>query len=614
DFQAEALLAWKIPLWNPWLLGGVPFVGNPQAWPLHPSSWLTSGLSGEVAAGLVSVLQSLVASVGMAVWLVRRGRGRSAAVVGALVFGFGGALVSKFQFPNMAQAMAWLPWLLVALEAVLERPDPVSGAWWGGAIGIGILCAHPQVTYLQALLIIAWILHRRPSRRAWVWIVAGGVAGVLVAGAWLLPTVEAARGSVRPSLSLARANRFVLPVEEFATAWVAPWFYGTPWGAPSRPFSGNAWEPSAHIGWVAAGCALGAAMFRSRDRDVRFWSLLWVAAVWMALGRVALLYSAAYRFLPGLSVFHDPARFLHLAGFAAATLAAAGADATKFRARRGSMPSVIFAVLVAAELLPFARSFHPVAPAEVVRASKTSLSRSLPDGGRLWFVDDEAAWRWFIDPRGYLPLLGDARVREFLTSGMPNLPMWVRRRDAGGYEPVRPAVVDARWRRMRAQSARRPGRPLPGFEGADWRDTDVAALGLRDAGRGETTWWVSAGSTVAVAWHRSGNRGGRRLSVESMGSVGSRVHLVGTAGTVRISETAAPGWRAFIDDRPVAWRAADGFREVDVPATGRELRWEYDPSAWRIGLFVTFLGTCILGTLSGWGRVRGRVWKQQWPI
>lgn len=614
DFQAEALRSGRVPLWNPWLLCGVPFVGNPQAWPVHPSSWLTAGFSGERAAGLISVAQSLVGSMGMFSFLNRRGRGSGAAVVGALVFGFGGALVSKFQFPNMAQAMAWLPWLLVALERVIRQPGPRTGCWWSGAVGLGVLCAHPQATYLQALLIAAWLLHRRPSSRGWAWIIGGGVAGVVLAGAWLLPTIETARDSVRPSLSLSSANRFVLPLEEIATAWVAPSFYGSPWGAPPRPFSGNAWEPSAQIGWVAAVCAMGALVFRSRDPEVRFWGCVWVCAVWLSLGRAGLLYSAAYRILPGLSVFHDPARFLHLAGFAAACLASSGADVPAGSSRRRSIPSAFFAGLVAVDLLPFARGFHPSARAEVVGAAKETLAEVLPTGGRLWFLDDEPAWRWFVDPRGYGPLLGDAKVREFLMSGMPNLPMWVRRRDAGGYEPVRPAVVDARWRRMRARSSRRPGGASRGLEVRDLRDSAVIALGSRDPAAGATTWRVVPGSAASVAWLRSAGSQERRLPAESYGASALRVPLPGIAGTVLVSESAAPGWRASIDGVPVAWRGIDGFRAVDVAARDRELGWQYDPSAWRIGLFATCAGTCILGTLSGWGGAPRRRRKHQWLI
>ena len=40
DFLRSELLAGRIPLWNPYINCGQPFVGNPQTWPLYPSSLL----------------------------------------------------------------------------------------------------------------------------------------------------------------------------------------------------------------------------------------------------------------------------------------------------------------------------------------------------------------------------------------------------------------------------------------------------------------------------------------------------------------------------------------------------------------------------------------------
>ncbi|MFY7954154.1 MAG: hypothetical protein ACOVT5_16745, partial [Armatimonadaceae bacterium] len=160
DFQSDVLRAGRVPLWNPYVLAGVPFVGNPQASPLYPTAWMLSGLSAEHAVGVVGALHCLWAALGMWLGLRRFGAGAPGAWLGAVVYGFGGALVSKLQFPNMVAAGAWLPWLLWCLDGLLARPGPRSAALWGGVLALSVLAAHPQITFFGLLVCCAWIVRR----------------------------------------------------------------------------------------------------------------------------------------------------------------------------------------------------------------------------------------------------------------------------------------------------------------------------------------------------------------------------------------------------------------------------------------------------------------------
>src|SRR3990167_919457 len=39
DYRAQELLAGRLPLWNPYLFMGAPFLANPQAGVLYPLNW-----------------------------------------------------------------------------------------------------------------------------------------------------------------------------------------------------------------------------------------------------------------------------------------------------------------------------------------------------------------------------------------------------------------------------------------------------------------------------------------------------------------------------------------------------------------------------------------------
>ena len=53
QFLRRELLAGRLPLWNPFMLCGTPFVGNPQMFPLYPTTALLA-LTVNIAASAIS--------------------------------------------------------------------------------------------------------------------------------------------------------------------------------------------------------------------------------------------------------------------------------------------------------------------------------------------------------------------------------------------------------------------------------------------------------------------------------------------------------------------------------------------------------------------------------
>jgi hypothetical protein len=482
-FQRESLLSGQIPLWNPLILGGTPFVGNPQSWPLHPSSLLLWVFSAERTVGLIGALHCLWAMLGMVLFLRRTGAGPWGAALGALAFGLSGALVSKCQFPNMVQAASFLPWLLWAIEG--RKVFPVALC-----VGLGILAAHPQMTWMQALLAIVYTLHRRPSRIEVVRILGGTLLGGLLAMGFLLPVAEVALSSVRPKLSLTEASRFFVPPYLLPTIFLAPNFFGNPYVSPPYVGRGNFWEPCAYAGVLPFALSLGSISlctqplgtrlrFRPSSRNASFlggrgilplfqrgreailnvasrpsvtgrgarrgtstrgdgfkgdgktfWLTTLILSVWLAVGKMGGLYILAFYVIPGARTFHDPARFLHLASFALATLAARGFDQLKLR----DSGKFFLLALAALDLGLFARTLNPTTLLSDYAEARKTLT------ARVSFEDERAVWKRYVDYRALNP---SARAVDFLGSGAPNTPMLALRKTPGGYEPVRLKVRPA---------------------------------------------------------------------------------------------------------------------------------------------------------------------------
>ncbi len=121
DYRMTALRAGEIPLWNPYLFLGVPFLANPQAAVLYPPHWPLSWLTSEQALAWSAILHAWLAG-GFTYTLARRSFGltRPAAWLSGLIFGLGGFTLARIENINQLNGLAWLPALLWLYDEVLR--------------------------------------------------------------------------------------------------------------------------------------------------------------------------------------------------------------------------------------------------------------------------------------------------------------------------------------------------------------------------------------------------------------------------------------------------------------------------------------------------------------
>ena len=160
DFANQALAAGRLPLWNPYLFLGSPFLANPQSAVFYPLHWFFIGLP---------AAKSLAASVGLHLWLAGFGTALyvrrvarlswSAAFVGGLVFMLGGYLGARAGQVNQLSAAAWLPWMLWLLEETWGRGRALAAGpgrvnWIAGAalalvVALQLLAGHTQTAFIN---------------------------------------------------------------------------------------------------------------------------------------------------------------------------------------------------------------------------------------------------------------------------------------------------------------------------------------------------------------------------------------------------------------------------------------------------------------------------------
>jgi hypothetical protein len=212
DLASEALRAGRLPLWNPYLFMGAPLLANSQVAVLYPLHWPLLWLSTPKQIAWSIVLHIWLAGAGT--YLFARGPMRLrplAAFVPAVVFALGGFLGAQVEHVNQLNASAWLPWLLLCLEGVM---DARHQRWrWlallcgGGIAGLILLAGHTQAAYIvffgagiYALLrglTDLWGRRWLPGLRGLGALAAMAIMGAVLAAGQLLPTVELSSLSVR---------------------------------------------------------------------------------------------------------------------------------------------------------------------------------------------------------------------------------------------------------------------------------------------------------------------------------------------------------------------------------------------------------------------------------
>src|SRR5579883_3379774 len=220
SFARRELLHGIVPLWNPYLLCGQPYLGDPQVWPLYPSSLLSGLVSSPVYLTIDCVLHIYLSGAFFYAFLRHSALklGALPALTGAACYMFGGYVATKAQFPNMLQAVAYVPLILLLADRVVARGSFGRALALGAAVGLQLLAAHAQVTLLTFYLTAALIVwrwrslgaRRPPLGRVVGWNALAGIVGLgLSCGQWL-PAAQLVRYAERQEFTLGAANRFYL--------------------------------------------------------------------------------------------------------------------------------------------------------------------------------------------------------------------------------------------------------------------------------------------------------------------------------------------------------------------------------------------------------------------
>lgn len=332
-FLGQQLQEGNLPLWNPWILMGTPFLASLQTGVLYPPS-LFLILPFPLGFNLFVFSHYLVALTGAYVLLRDRRLSLPSAAIGSLCFVLGGYLVSMLNLTNHLQSAVWAPWVFCCWTRHRRSGSLLAVAAFVCVVSLQLLGGSPESLTMTLLLVAAWTVYdsmpdgSAAAKSALFLSGALGLAGAVTAFQ-SLPTFELIQQSARGhALSFKEVSAWSLqPVSllqllfPHSTSLVTPEEKNT---LGQLLEDGMPWIHSIYLGLVPL-CLMIVGLTSGRER--RFWGTLAAAAILMALGSHTPLFGALYQLAPGvLGKFRYPEKFFFLVHWASFVLAAEGAE------------------------------------------------------------------------------------------------------------------------------------------------------------------------------------------------------------------------------------------------------------------------------------------------
>ena len=400
DYEAREIHAGRVPLWDPYQVGGQSLIGQVQPSLANPLNWILFAMplpGGHIPLGVLHwywVLIHWAAAIFCYALCRDLKTGIGASLVGASVWAFAG-FMGHSGTPQFLMSALWVPVVLLFLARVFRGQRPRgNAALCGVAMGLAFLSGHHNVPIYTAVLLGG----------LWLWYVASqNVVGSLVgrtgvpsgpsaagplAGSRVIPEQheeaestdqpESLRlhGDPRPPGGPPYRHRLVhllifltvcllvsavqmLPAIEYgrrALRWAGSpepqhWKDRIPYSVhaeyslharsiPGMVIPGLAVHANPFVGIVALSLALTAVYLRWRSHRVRLFAAVALGGLLLALGADSPVHRIAYLLIPMVEKARYPAMAVVISQVGIAVLAAFGLEALRQASPADAQPTV----------------------------------------------------------------------------------------------------------------------------------------------------------------------------------------------------------------------------------------------------------------------------------
>jgi hypothetical protein len=306
-YMAEALRAGRLPLWNPHVALGRPFLADVETAVFYPPNLLYVVLDPSTAWGLLTATHATLAFWGM----LRLGRHLRLEPwtrwLCAALFVSAEPLVARVQSGQVhyAHAITYLPLVVWLAARLRERTTGARVLGLALALALQLLCGHPQIAWLSWLGLGAFLVgsaEAGASGRRQTLVSLGGLgaavlAALLLAAPTLLPFLEMIGQGNRTPMTPASAG------EQGLSA-----FYWSSLAVPDGGTRAFYWEFHLYSSLAALVGGVAGLTVSLRERETRGLLAAGALGILLGSGGHTPVFGVLYHLVPGVSVFRIHAR------------------------------------------------------------------------------------------------------------------------------------------------------------------------------------------------------------------------------------------------------------------------------------------------------------------
>jgi len=310
----------ELPLWDRHFAQGFPNFASFQSGAFYPPHFVFFVFPFFTSIRALFIFHFLIAGIGTYKLLRRWDYSWELALVGSLVFSFGGVIVSLTNLLNHFQSAVWLPWLILSFESLLITPRWTHLLTFIFVSAVQLLAGSPEMFALSMslALIDGFRMRDRDPQvsfcRIFSLALGGNVLMLCVIMAQFLPTTELIMES-RRSQSIPAAEAFMWSfdpatlinlffvdreVESKLAVGLIQFF------TRRVPLFINCYLGMTSLFGIAFWCYCG-----TRREKVYLTGLV-LASLALALGDNALIYPFLFQHLPFFSAIRFPEKFFFL--------------------------------------------------------------------------------------------------------------------------------------------------------------------------------------------------------------------------------------------------------------------------------------------------------------
>lgn len=259
----------NFPLWNPYAFSGTPLLANYQSAVLSPINVLYFILPFVDGWSVSILLQPLLASLFMFIFLKSIHRSDFASVIGALAFSFCGFITTWMMYGTLGFAILFLPLALFTIEKFYKTKKWQYNVLLAVSIPLSLFSGHFQTSLYFLVFVFLYIVFKyitNKNKKLFGFTFASVILGLMISSPQLFPSIEFYLNSPRETI--------------YSISEIIPWTYIASFFAPDffgNPVTRNDWfghyaEWNAYVGLIPL--LLGFYALRKKDSYVYFFALI----------------------------------------------------------------------------------------------------------------------------------------------------------------------------------------------------------------------------------------------------------------------------------------------------------------------------------------------------